>query len=171
MPCRSDYMEPSPKEKQVANEGNVAFRALADRATYANDVLREYLIHSFQPGDGYPTNFLKFVNLDLHSEWEALRKKFHKNLYVKVDEGLVDHAKGLVEAYHWLNDIVVSGEPLTNPEKAKILGDQEEHREADLARLMKVFAASGDRKRLRAVLDADATRPLDPQLGFSPDAF
>ncbi len=51
---------------------------------------------------------------------------------------------------------------------------QIEHRKDDLNRLVKAFAKNPTEKnkeRLKKVLDADPTKPLEPQLGFNPDDY
>lgn len=58
-------------------------------------------------------------------------------------------------------------------EVAEILKIQEKHRQADLDRLVKELskAPQKNRKRLLAVLTADISKPLEPQLGFDPDSI
>jgi hypothetical protein len=49
--------------------------------------------------------------------------------------------------------------------------NQVKHRKEDLKRLKKVFMQSKDAEKLGLVMLADPTKPLEPQLGFDPDAF
>lgn len=53
----------------------------------------------------------------------------------------------------------------------KIKTRQTAHRKEDLARLEAVFVAAKDKDRLALVWAADPKKPLEPQLGFDPDAF
>lgn len=59
------------------------------------------------------------------------------------------------------------------PEINAVLEAQEKHRQADLDRLVRVLSASEpiDYEKLRKVLAADTSKPLEPQLGFNPDDF
>lgn len=167
MPCRSDYMEPNEKEKAAAASTRKAFESLGNRATHGADVLREYLL-----GQGTTDSILKYVNLPLEDEYILLRKHDDAS-YVKVDAAFRAYVNVLVEDYIFYNDMVtITGRDNLSPEQhAEVEKAQIAHREQDLSRLMKTFAESGDRVRLRAVLDADNTLPLAPQLGFDPDDF
>lgn len=53
----------------------------------------------------------------------------------------------------------------------KVSTDQTKHRKEDLKRLEKAFRESRDAEKLGKVMLADPTKPLEPQLGFDPDAF
>jgi len=45
------------------------------------------------------------------------------------------------------------------------------HRKEDLARLKKTFTKSKDAEKLGLVMLADPNKPLEDQLGFSPDVY
>jgi hypothetical protein len=49
--------------------------------------------------------------------------------------------------------------------------DQVAHRKEDLARLKTTFKQNRDFDRFEKVVLADPSKPLEPQLGFDPDAF
>ncbi len=164
MACRSDYMEPTPTERMETNKVNSELKTLADELTHSCDVLREYLLGS----NDVPV--FKHVNRNYSARVLNLVDK-SGGLYVKANAGLLDHVTELNTNYIYVNALLVSGVDIT-PEIVEVLNKQQiEHREADLKRLMKVFADNLDRVRLRKVLDADATKPLAPQLGFDPDEF
>lgn len=58
------------------------------------------------------------------------------------------------------------------PSVIKIIAeDQTKHRTADLNRLKAVFTKSKDAEKLGLVMLANPKSPLEPQLGFSPDAY
>ena len=170
MPCRSDYMEPTEREKNRGNKIVTDLNTLADELTYANDVLREYLLGETK------VRPLGHVNLtDRFSSTLKRLKDQRGGLYAPAIPrslpGLFSHVKELLAEYQVLNAFVTRTRVIHVTDMDTIRERQNEHREADLSRLMKTFAASGDRLRLRAVLDADSTKPLEPQLGFSPDDF
>lgn len=60
---------------------------------------------------------------------------------------------------------------LDDAELKQILKDQEKHRQVDLDRVAQVLSKNlkKNKDKLQKVLDADITKPLEPQLGFSPD--
>jgi hypothetical protein len=53
----------------------------------------------------------------------------------------------------------------------KINAAQIKHRKEDLQRLEQTFRKSRDAEKLGLVMLADPTKPLEPQLGFNPDAY
>ena len=170
MPCRSDYMDPTPGEHKATNAVNKDLKTLADQITFSSDVLREYILS----GQG---KILKHVNIPYRKAFDILAKKA-KDLYVAADHGLIKHVDDLSQNYNWLNTQVIEldeGNALPSQVKDAMLAEVEkqqvEHRKADIARLVKVFAARQDYAALRVCIDADVTKPLDPQLGFSPDDF
>ncbi len=164
MACRSDYMEPTPTERMETSKVNSELKTLADELTHSCDVLREYLLGS----NDVPV--FKHVNRNYSARLLNLVDR-NSGLYVKANAGLLDHVSQLNSSYIYVNALLTSGVEMT-PELIAILEKQQtEHREADLKRLMRTFANNLDRVRLRKVLDADATKPLAPQLGFDPDEF
>lgn len=59
-------------------------------------------------------------------------------------------------------------------EVEEVLKTQEKHRQADLDRLIKTLGKNPTKKNkdlLKKVLEADITKPLEPQLGFDPDSI
>lgn len=165
MPCRSDYMEPTHRELQEEKELRESVQFLGDKATYACDMLREYLL-----GNLTEKEIMLYVNLPLSPQLTELEERNSK-LYSKVDKKLFTKVFTMLHEYEALNVLAQRLEPPTKKQLAQIEKNQIQHREDDLSRLMKTFAEKGDRVRLRKVLDADNTKPLEPQLGFSPDAF
>ena len=161
-------MEPTEGERAEAAQLRKQLEDLGNRATVGADMLREYIL-----GNYAAERVLHVMNMDLSAEYVRLRELDDK-AYVKVDEKFRAQVNQLVDEYEWVMGVVLDkskGKPIDKDVLAKVKGDQEEHREADLSRLMKTFAASGDRKRMRAVLDAHAGMPLAAQLGFDPDDF
>lgn len=55
--------------------------------------------------------------------------------------------------------------------KKGLAARQTAHRKVDLKRLEETFIKSKDTERLAKVWAADPKKPLEPQLGFDPDAF
>lgn len=165
MPCRSDYLEPTPGERAATTKLRKEVEALGDRLTAAMDVLREYLL-----GNEPVTATLTYVNIDAGREYVALREQNDK-LYVKVAPETMAKVNGMCSEYHDLNTLVCRMEPPTKKELEQVRRAQVKHREEDLRRLMKTFGQTADRERLAKVLAADNTKPLEPQLGFSPDEF
>jgi hypothetical protein len=53
----------------------------------------------------------------------------------------------------------------------KINAAQIKHRKEDLQRLEQTFRTSKDAEKLGLVMLADPNKPLEPQLGFDPDAY
>lgn len=165
MPCRSDYMEPTATEHAATNKWNKAMKALADDITFSSDVLREFILS----GEAVPATF-QHVNRQYTDRVANFSQQFSK-LYVKGDSGLLEHARELAANYDWLNAQLITGKHQPKEVTKKVEKQQIAHRKADLKRLMASLGAKGDAARLRKVLDADPTKPLDDQLGFSPDAF
>ena len=167
MGCRSDYLEPTPQEKAGAAELRKQFEEIGDRATHGADILREYLL-----GNVAAQRILNVVNQPLLAEFEKLDQLNAKN-YVKVSEPFLSQVRGLVRTYERVNKIAThtGKDSLDDETKAHLMDAQIEHRKADLARLMKVFAGLGDTENLRKVIDADPMQPLAPQLGFDADDY
>lgn len=165
MPCRSEYMEPTYQEREKERKLRKDFETLGNQATYGADVLREYLLGNLTEKD-----ILMWVNRDFTSTYDDLCERNAKS-YVKVPTETAAKVHVLIKEYQQLDGLATRMEAPTKKQLAKIEKDQITHREEDLKRLMKTFADKGDRVRLRKVLDADNTKPLEPQLGFSPDAF
>lgn len=172
MPCRSDYMEPSTQEQKAWTVWREDAQKVADALVYSSDVLREHILEG---------NFDTFTRTEIphigqseryREEVKVLQARF-KNLYMPpaLYDSYNNRLTLLLNDYIGLDVIVVSGAKVGKSILADITNDQIKHREDDLRRLMKTFADSGDRVRLKKVLDADNTKPLEPQLGFSPDDF
>lgn len=59
-------------------------------------------------------------------------------------------------------------------EVTEVLEKQEDHRQADLDRLITTLGKNPTQKNkalLKKVLEADPSKPLEPQLGFDPDSL
>ena len=165
MPCRSDYMEPTANERAESAAVRQLFEDIGNKACQFSDALREYLLDNVELED-----VLGYLNHDLDGDY--LRAVPHlKGLYVSVPGETTAKVNELVQEYTDLNEMVITKQKLTPAELESLAFTQQQHREADLVRLMKTFGETGDRKRLLAVLQADATRLLEPQLGFNPDDF
>ncbi len=67
--------------------------------------------------------------------------------------------------------VAVSGGEVDPDFLKTVYKNQVKHRKEDLKRLEETFRASRDAEKLGLVLLADPTQPLEPQLGFDPDAF
>lgn len=167
MPCRSDYMDPTPTEHAATNKVNKDAKDLADRVTYSSDVLRDWIL------EGSHAEILSHVNLPYREQLVDLLNRAEKLYYmVPADKGLLAHCKELVDNYYWLEEKAKQdGQTLTFNDTEKVWQQQVTHRKADIARLLVVMAKRQDHAALRRLLDADPTKPLEPQLGFSPDAF
>lgn len=167
MPCKSDYMEPTADEKGAAAEIRKQFEEIGDKATAGADLLREYLL-----GNVAAHRILNKVNQPLVAEFDHLCEIDDKN-YVKVSKDFRMQVQLLVNTYEQINELTGSTgkDSLDDETVAWLTNQQLDHRQADLARLMKTFGASGDTVRLRKVLDADPNLPLAPQLGFDADEF
>lgn len=168
MPCRSDYMEPTGEERAQTKALREEFQALGDAACADADVLREYAL-----GNVAAERILGRVNKDYGDKYNKLVLR-NRDLYIKVSESVIGDVLVLVLDYHEADRLAhdkAAGKPLADDELDNAEVVQIEHREADLRRLMKTFGETGDRERLRKVLDADNTKPLAPQLGFDPDEF
>lgn len=66
---------------------------------------------------------------------------------------------------------LVDGGRLSDDEILGIRNAQTAHRCEDLKRLRDACVMADDWERLRKVLNADPSKPLEPQLGFDPDSF
>lgn len=173
MPCRSDYMEPSQRELNRGNAIVTGLNELADELTHINDVFREFILGEVKSD--------RKVVMPLVNKYESFYQRLntleqqHENLYYLARSskvpGLIEHVWELMEEYDGLNKFITKVQTLRVTDYEVIRERQIAHREADLSRLMRVFGANGDRKRLKLVLDADATKPLEPQLGFNADDF
>jgi hypothetical protein len=166
-------MEPTERERNQANKVVTELNECADALTAGNDILREYLLG--ERTLELPQMF-KFADMPPRI-WDKIAKlkAQHKNTYAPARSnrvpGLINHVENLARDYDRLMEFVRRERVLTKGDYEWIQTQQNEHREADLRRLMKVFGDNGDRQRLKKVLDADNTKPLEPQLGFSPDDF
>lgn len=173
MPCSSSHMEPSTRERLRGSKIIVGLNELADRLTHDNDVLREYILGEVTFEHKVILPLLNRVR-DYRKALTTLRDQ-KKGLYdlavPKEAPGLFDHVTDLLMSYEFLNDLATRQRVMTKEDHDYLVREQNLHREEDLKRLMKVFSKTSDRERLRIVLDADNTKPLEPQLGFSPDDF
>lgn len=167
MPCRSDYMEPTPRELEETRKLRERTQALADRAVYASDMLREYLLDNLSEKE-----ILEYVghSYEMSQQLDDIATK-NRGLYVKMPEGHWKQAYDEVSRYCVLDNFATRMEPPTKKQMQTIERQQIEHRKKDLARLLKVLGEAGDVERLRKVIDADPSKMLEPQLGFSPDDF
>lgn len=173
MPCRSDYMEPTERERNQGNKIVTGLNELADELTHINDVFREFILGEIKSD--------RKVVMPLVNKYEHYYQRLHtlekqqESLYALAQSakvpGLIEHVWELMEEYDGLNKFITKVQTLRVTDYETIRERQIAHREADLSRLMRVFGANGDRKRLKLVLDADATKPLEPQLGFDADEF
>lgn len=67
--------------------------------------------------------------------------------------------------------VAVSGGEIDPDFLKTVYKNQVKHRKEDLKRLQKTFTESKDAEKLGLVMLADPTKPLEPQLGFDPDAY
>ena len=159
-------MDPTPGEIIATKRLREQFETVGNLATHGADVLREYMLN------GIGAEPYQYVNMHLSIEFARLKTQNEK-LYVQVPQSLIDQVTDLVDEYEEVNTLLISrGQSgLTKKQTRKLEAEQTAHREQDLRRLMKTFGETGDRVRLAAVLAADNTKPLAPQLGFDPDEF
>lgn len=161
MPCRDGGVAPvsASERTRIAQE---KFDSLNERASLGGDLLREYLL-----GNVAVQRILPLLNQKLEEEIKNLRDT---HLVSAIE---FDRVCDLVGEYEELNTLVTSigKDTLSAKDKVVIEQRQIQHRNEDLIRLMKTFADSGDRDRLRVVIDADPNKPLQAQLGFDPDEF
>lgn len=106
---------------------------------------------------------------------EKAAQKATEAMQKQVDE-LTDANNALSVRVDYLQDLIWKmheGAPTESGEVEAVLERQVEHRKADLDRLIRTLTDTEDidYDRLRNVLDADPTRPLEPQLGFDPDSI
>lgn len=168
MPCSSEHMEPTPNEMAQTKDLREEIEALSNSATADIDILREYVL-----GNVAAERILGRVNKPYHEKYLELRDR-NARLYVKVKAETLAQANMLVTEYETVDELVhakAGGKPIGAEQMTKLEAEQIEHREQDLRRLMKTFAHSVDRERLKKVLEADNTKPLQAQLGFDPDEF
>lgn len=165
MPCSSAHMEPTPGELKQTETLRKELQTFADELSLANDFLREYLL-----GELPVQATLPFLNKTADDTYQRLRKRNEK-LYVRVSEENFCKANQLCCDYEELNELATRMEPPTKKKLESIRKAQVAHREEDLDRLLKVFAAQGNRKLLKEVLDADPSKPLNSQLSFSPNDY
>lgn len=167
MPCRSDYMEPTPGERAESAEVRQLFENIGNKACHYSDILRECLLGEIPLAEALP-----YVNHDLDGEYLRAVPKL-EGLYVSVDEKTRCKTNELVQGYTDTNELLINGGPdnLSNQQLHDIRQKQRGHRQEDLDRLMRHFASVNDKVRLRKVLEADAGKLLKPQLGFDPDEY
>lgn len=86
---------------------------------------------------------------------------------IEILSAKVDYLRDVI--WYLIND----EESVTASELDTILSDQEKHRQVDLDRVAVVLSKNlkKNKEKLKKVLDADISRPLEPQLGFNPDDF
>lgn len=86
---------------------------------------------------------------------------------IEILSAKVDYLRDVI--WYLIND----EESVTAEELDTILSDQEKHRQVDLDRVAVVLSKNlkKNKEKLQKVLDADISRPLEPQLGFNPDDF
>lgn len=86
---------------------------------------------------------------------------------IEILSAKVDYLRDVI--WYLIND----EESVTAAELDTILSDQEKHRQVDLDRVAVVLSKNlkKNKDKLQKVLDADISRPLEPQLGFNPDDF
>ncbi len=142
MPCRVD---PTPEEIEARNRRYIDNAEKAKRTDKAEDEVKKAQTRGQK--DAEQINFLS-VQLDYTRDllWRIWNET---EISTPVDSELAE-------------------------EVSKTLKIQEKHRKADLDRLIKTLSKNPTEKnkqRLRLVLDADVSKPLEPQLGFDPDSL
>lgn len=164
MPCHVD--PPSPQELRLADEYFTKSVALFDDLTHRNDVIREWLLN---PTVETGKSVLKAVKGDLKSKFKELERLANQSTYASPNHKYYEKAQSAHAEFLWLTSLDVSA--LAGDEREHIENVQTEHRKADLKRLAATFVEKWDMESLKKVIDADPTKPLEPQLGFDPDAF
>lgn len=163
MPCRSDYMEPTPGERLESKQVREELEGIGNRATKYSDLLREFLL-----GNADLDDVIGAVNHDLDGEYLRAVSKL-EGLYVAVPEETRCKVNELVQEYTDLNELVVTKQELPDEELESLAVKQKAHREDDVRRLLRTFASADDRDLLRKTLLVDTDYPLKAQLGFDPD--
>ena len=97
----------------------------------------------------------------------AESKKPAQARQIEILSAKVDYLRDVI--WYLIND----EKSVTAAELDTILSDQEKHRQVDLDRVAVVLSKNlkKNKEKLQKVLDADISRPLEPQLGFNPDDF
>lgn len=86
---------------------------------------------------------------------------------IEILSAKVDYLRDVI--WYLIND----EEKVTADELDIILSDQEKHRQVDLDRVAVVLSKNlkKNKELLQKVIDADISKPLEPQLGFNPDDY
>lgn len=167
MPCRSDYMEPTHNERKQLSVWKETVKKAADELEYTLDLMREYLISGTNKD-----KILVRINEDWLDKTNRLDES-RKEIYamIRPDFKYLTEFNKMVAEYIILNSFITKRRKMTPKAFVKIQEAQTKHRQKDLDRLLVTFAEQRDFDRLRAVMEADPSKPLESQLGFDPDAF
>lgn len=165
MPCRCDYMEPTNTERANRSKWHDDALKVADSIAYQNDIAREFLLGNVEKNPALDDSKHRAGAAALN----GLSRLYGPTINAD-DRALAAEVEKQMKANETLRKYIAKGS-LTEKQREKVEKDQIKHRQADLDRLMEVFGASHDSQRMRLVLAADITKPLEPQLGFSPDEF
>lgn len=103
------------------------------------------------------------------SHADATRRQDAKERKLKKDLDRLTHEGDMLREA--IIALVDEGTP-PSPDVMELIAEKQiEHRKEDLKRLEKTFREKKDAERLGKTMLADPQFPLEPQLGFDPDAF
>jgi hypothetical protein len=108
---------------------------------------------------------MRYALVPCRSDYPEIRTMVDPTLAAKLDK-LAHENDMLREAL-----LAVPQEHVDTKVRRLISKNQVEHRKEDLARLKETFRQRNDFGRFEKVILADPKKPLEPQLGFDPDAF
>jgi hypothetical protein len=186
MPCNSDYMMPSQKELAALSDSLNELKTVADAMVYSADVIRDVILETLG----------KFEELTVREALELGRRVAEFDGLVTRGDNLVKEIKTeyaynndsrgqkngnkVIAAYesvrndysraHLAGSALINEQPIPDGVLDGIEKDQEKHRIEDVKRLIPIFTARGDFETVAKLAGVNFTKPLEPQLGFSPDS-
>jgi len=188
MPCNSDYMMPSQNEIKELGDKCIGLKSVADAMVYNADVIRDIVLatggdfsklavrDALELGrrvaehDGLMSEGRKIAN-DISFQYAYYSSSsYHKSNADKVMAGYQRASVDFTRA-HAAGKALIEEDVVPKSLIEDIENDQVKHRIEDVKRLIPIFTAKGDFKKVELLAKVDFTLPLEPQLGFSPDDF
>ena len=186
MPCNSDYMMPSQKELNALSDGLNELKSVADAMVYSADVIRDVVLETHGEFDELTVREAlelgrRIAEFDgLVERGDRLVSEIKKEYAYSNDSRGQKSGNKVIAAYesvrndysraHMAGSALINEQPLPPGVLDGIQKDQVVHRIEDVKRLIPIFTAKGDFAMVGKLAAVDFTKPLDAQLGFSPDS-
>lgn len=188
MPCRVETYPISDSQMKDVNDVVNKGREIADSLTLVNDNLREHIISwdtsesaRFINIGNYAVNNMQSMENEVSTVTRSLIYTDYASKYNDLMEEALNINKKLISDFNVLKQIIESNRKPSDKVILIIEDMQVRHRQEDIDRLVDTFSEKINddstfaedkvkfRELLKKTINADVSKPLEPQLGFNPD--